>query len=77
MEDIIGRTLERSQLYTGFNRIRQKKEKVIRARLAIVLLSTLLSQHKNYDNRKVVQMFAKNKTKHIGAEKLYSWIFNQ
>jgi len=73
LEDIIGRTLERSQIYNGFDRIRQRKEKVIRARLAITLLETLLAQRKNLDKRQVVQKFSKNRSKHIGAEKLTAW----
>jgi hypothetical protein len=77
LEDIIARTLERSQLYHGFNRIRQKKEKAIRAKLAITLLATLLSQRKNINTRQAIQCFSKNRTRHIGAEKLTAWNFSQ
>lgn len=37
------------------------------------MLITLINQNKNLDKRSVVQKFARNRIKHIAAEKLFDW----
>jgi hypothetical protein len=67
LDDLIGRTVCKNLLYAGFSKINKRKERVIKGKLSIILLATLITQRRNTEKKQVIQCFTRNKSKRLGA----------
>lgn len=69
----IAKIINKYMNFIAFSKINRKKERVIKAKLSINLLETMIKQHTADNIKKVINKFNKNRLKRLGAERLFRY----
>ena len=69
----IAKVINKYMKFIAFSKVNRKKERVIKAKLAINLLETMIKQHATDNIKKIINKFNKNRLKRLGAERLFRY----